>query len=446
MPANLAEAVRRRKPGMSGGNVDLSTLEMDFGTVGEEDEIRFSLLLVHNPNPVPVLVTDLVALEDGLDFAYLAQYNQDDAPFAPNMPVDSRNRCLRTKTEGDPRVLSSENRGPSQTGIGCKEGQCVQLGQTYNISMQESHGAMALAAMYQASDAEVLALQAGVNNDANDWWSAVDNMTLDRCRQARGEWSWTCDMHARKRQLQKEGGDREQKGEASTSAPTENKYGMNIHDEPLLEHALHRAGLDQFCAGGHDQFDKNYVSLKRLEWTTSARAANVWRNRVVSSRSVAYLVVRLRRTKARKLEPSLLLPDKMRLTTAVMQQVSIAVRYQNSISMKVSSKLGELPSLDTPSNQSNTNKSKRHLDNSFFLGQPALTSYKDDYSNEESQGGKMHYKLNVYDQRADVMLPLFVKLSPDMGGVHMSQLSDMPYPLLALQGSQPPAMSLIVWV
>ena len=52
LPANLAEAVRRRKPGMSGGNVDLSTLEMDF-------TLRSRLLLVHNPTPV--LVTDLAS-------------------------------------------------------------------------------------------------------------------------------------------------------------------------------------------------------------------------------------------------------------------------------------------------------------------------------------------------------------------------------------------------
>ena len=80
LPADVAESVRGRKLGVSGGNVDSSTLDMDFGTLGQKGESRFSLLQIHNPNPVPILVTDLASLQDGLDFAYLTQVRQDAAP------------------------------------------------------------------------------------------------------------------------------------------------------------------------------------------------------------------------------------------------------------------------------------------------------------------------------------------------------------------------------
>ena len=74
--------------------MDSSTLEMDFGTLGQAGESRYSLLQVHNPNPVPILVTDLAALQDGLDFAYLAQVREDAAPMAYNR---ASNGCLRGK-------------------------------------------------------------------------------------------------------------------------------------------------------------------------------------------------------------------------------------------------------------------------------------------------------------------------------------------------------------
>ena len=60
-----------------GGNVDSSTMIMDFGSM-EEEEVSFALLQIHNPNPVPVLVTDLISLEPGVEFAYLTQVRASD--------------------------------------------------------------------------------------------------------------------------------------------------------------------------------------------------------------------------------------------------------------------------------------------------------------------------------------------------------------------------------
>merc|ERR1712166_1107108 len=104
----------------------------------------------------------------------------------------------------------------------------------YKMTRAVAHAAVALAAIaYQANPKEVAVMEQILQEEGGveKWWQAVDGMTLERCRRARKEWSWTCDMHA---QVSASGGEGGQ-GSQSTNNGT-------VHEDMLLEHALEASG------------------------------------------------------------------------------------------------------------------------------------------------------------------------------------------------------------
>ena len=55
-----------------------------------EGGTSFGLLQIHNPNPVPILVTDLVSLQEGLEFAYLAQVETKNEYPIPEIRINNK--------------------------------------------------------------------------------------------------------------------------------------------------------------------------------------------------------------------------------------------------------------------------------------------------------------------------------------------------------------------
>ena len=433
---------------MSRGNIDASTLAMDFGRL-EAGDTSFSLLQIHNPNPVPILVTDLVALHEGLEFAFLTQVQVANEGVMGGSSGSSSGEEKNTEgiegiegIEGDLRAGVSgrgivvahqkvianieakrhrTKKGKGKSGKYGKHHKYKQHKHKQNMAEQHflkpykttrsmAHAAVALSAVaYQASSEEVTTMETMLHKQhPEEWWQAVDGMTLERCRRARKDWSWTCDMHA-------SGADKTKNINNETSVT--GAWGGSdddIHEEMLLERALETAGLVGFCAsdaGCHNQRSRghpnnpnnlnnhnNHVSLRRLEWLSTARSASKsWKKRAVNAKSVVYLVVRYRTTSI--LPPMLLLPDKIRLTTGVMQQVSVALRFDKKNMVK-------------------RKKIKHNHSVSYSIGAPSVSSAPVASSSSPaslSQGygfvaehTKGTYQLKLYDHRVDVVLPIYM--------------------------------------
>ena len=427
-----------------GGNVDSSTMIMDFGSM-EEEEVSFALLQIHNPNPVPVLVTDLISLEQGVEFAYLTQVRASDEGKVKS--VGAAQVASRIGSAAAARMPTSSTLDLQCAGVSGRNVVVSGFNKSahdIDTSRPVAHAAVALSAIAnQASAEEVLAMESMLHgSQPGDWWRAVDEMTLQRCRIARKDWSWTCDMHAT--------GELQKKKKEDEEEDTES----DVHASMLLERALESAGMYGFCAsdagchhllvtddlstsssssstssssssssspttrpvrGGEGPSNATrrgtFSSLRKLEWTTTARSFThnstrggpSWSTRTVEAESVVYMAVRYQAPKI--MPPMSLLPDKLRLNTGVMQQVSVALRFNKKKKKKSMSS-----SISSSSKENMQEKNRLTLTvgdiptKSSSMPYPKLLRGYGWRRNVVASA----YHLELYDQRVDVVLPVYM--------------------------------------
>ena len=290
----------------NGDSTVQETAMINMGSFAKNSS-RFAVLRLTNYNPIPILVSEILSGNPGVDLSHLGSYQVlSVAETTKSGAAASANFTQRKHTV---KRLSDPAMGARHERDGGLVKEEHWLGDD-----EESRNASAVRTVCYASHCtkseheDVRKTLSGAGTYRKQWNHAIDSLNMERCRQSRGEWAWTC--------------------ESPASLNISEDVGHKLDSSEIAHLVAELGRREEFELFGSANF--TYFTNTRFGRTAKFDKHSSWGDRVVRPLESALYLVRLRPdlqsaggNKRKRNVPSVV------IDTSLHQKISLAFDYKH---------------------------------------------------------------------------------------------------------------------